>query len=100
LAAGNHAITASYGGDADFNSSTSPAFGQVVHPTLAALPATSTDSPRALDALIPPAVPGRGAQPVLEPARVDALFTVVWHRPRHMTPNGVAWNADWLGTIF
>jgi ELWxxDGT repeat protein len=100
LAAGNHAITASYGGDADFTASTSPAFGQTVHPTLAALPATSTDAPRVFPVSIRPAVPGRGAPSVLEAARVDALFTVGWHRPRRMMPNSVAWDADWLGTFF
>jgi hypothetical protein len=100
LAAGNHAITASYGGNADFTSGTSPAFGQVVHHAVTTVPATSTNSPRVFRASTPPSPPGQGAPPMLETARVDALFTAVSPRARRRAPNGVASDPDWLGPIF
>jgi ELWxxDGT repeat protein len=99
LATGNHAITASYGGDADFTAGTSPAFGQVVHLTLAASLVEAGTSRAAISS--DPSVPPRPRMwPVLDAARVDALFGSPSVRPRRHATRGTPWEVDWLGAVF
>jgi ELWxxDGT repeat protein len=99
LTAGNHAITASYGGDADFTAGSSPAFGQVVHQALSASMVEAGTSRAAISS--DPSVPPRPRMwPVLDAARVDALFGGPSIRTRRQPTRGAPWDVDWLGTVF
>jgi hypothetical protein len=101
LAVGNHAITASYGGNNDFTASTSPAYGETVHDSaaLGTSPVVTTNPPTST--VSSPAGSMSASTPgILPPARVDDFFssapkTQTGHsqpqlRPQRATP------PDWL----
>jgi hypothetical protein len=98
LAAGNHAITASYGGDANYSASTSIAFGQAVHPALPAAASRAVSSSSPVTSSKSTARRQPAPQPVLEATGVDALFAA----PSRMTHSASAVPSDlnWLEAIF
>jgi Bacterial Ig-like domain (group 3) len=84
LAMGGHAITAVYGGDGDFTTSTSPVFGQGVHASATALATPFAEPPSATQPTVssrpgsteasPSVDVWRGALARLSPTSLDHFF--------------------------